>query len=91
MFQAEETVHAKEEKEWPTGKTEIYSDGLESRERENSTKKSRVRHAEQHLAHSRQSINVSCLPLSLELYPKCQAQADPEQGASLLSWSAPGP
>ena len=51
-------------------------------------RKAGARHAEQHLAQSRHSINVSCLPLSPELNPKPQVQADPrgERGVYFLSW-----
>ena len=37
-FEAEEIGHAKEEKESPSGRTEIHSVWQESQERENSTR-----------------------------------------------------
>ena len=48
--------------------------------------------AEQHLANSRCSINVSCLSLSPELNPKPQVQSDAcgEWGVYFLSWLVPG-
>lgn len=51
-----------------------------------------ARRAEQRLARSGHSIEVSCLPLSPEQNPKRQVHADARRvwGVYFLSWLAPG-